>query len=539
MSTLDQQILEEARQALRVSEEQYRSLADFIPGVMWTARPDGSVDFANQFWFQFTGLTMAETEGMGWASMLHPDDVHRVFQVWNRALKTGATVEVEYRLKRAADGAYRWFLARGKPLRDQDGRIVKWFGLLTEIEEQKRLEAERAQLLLREQEARAEAVAAKEAAESANLAKSEFLSRMSHELRTPLNAILGFAQLLEMRPDGPTNTEHVKLILKAGRHLLGLINDVLDLARIETGRINLRLEPVRIGDVFTEVLDLVRPLAERHLVQSALALPDPAALDVHVLADEQRLKQVLLNLVTNAVKYNREQGSVTLSLEELAEARVRLLVRDTGPGLAPQQQQRLFNAFDRLGAEASDIEGTGLGLVVSKRLAEQMGGSLKVESAPGVGSTFFVDLPAASCRDRRVKVDSGAYRPLNSPSNAKRTVLYIEDNADNLALVQNILACRPEVRLLAAAKASLGLDLARQEKPHVILLDVHLPDMPGDQVLQRLQADPRMQDTPVIVLSADATAHQIERLRAAGACEYVTKPISVGRFLALLDRYLQ
>lgn len=694
-------VLQEAREALRASEEQYRSLADLIPGAVWTARADGAIEYANQFWCNFTGMTLEQTQGSGWANVLHPDDVRRVFQIWTGAVETGELVEVDYRVKRATDGAYRWFLARGKPVRDREGRVVKWFGTLTEIDGQKQGEKElqrqnslvrllhgvtvaanaaasveealqvgvdlvcahtgwpvghvyalagdgsgdlvptpiwhvdhpeefenllrvteatrlrvgvglpgrvlarkepvwlldvtrddnfpRAkaatdlgirgafafpvltgagveavlefftdeprepdELLLQamtqigiqlghvfeRKRAEAELHEAKQAAEHANRAKSEFLSRMSHELRTPLNAILGFAQLLEMGAPTPRQRQHLEQILKGGRHLLGLINEVLDLAKIEAGHVPLLPEPVRVSDLFAEVVDLIRPLAERRGIR--LRTPAAGERDVYVLADKQRIKQVLLNLVSNAVKYNHDQGGVTLTLEELPGGRVRLLVRDTGPGLSPEQQARLFNPFERLGADATGVEGTGLGLVLSRRLTEAMGGTLGVTSALGHGATFFVEL-AAVRGQRDVPAECAAtVEPAPVDAGTRTwTVLYIEDNLANLALLEGVVAYRPGVRLLSAMQGGMGRDLARQHRPDLILLDVHLPDMEGDEVLRQLRADPASRGIPVVALSADATPHQIERVRAAGAADYLTKPLDVTRFLAVLDRFLQ
>jgi signal transduction histidine kinase/CheY-like chemotaxis protein len=382
---------------------------------------------------------------------------------------------------------------------------------------------------------------AKGAAEAANRAKSDFLSRMSHELRTPLNAILGFGQLLEMGSPTPRQRQQLEQILKGGRHLLEVINEVLDLARIEAGRLQLSLQPIALRQVCAEVCDLVRPLAERHGIRVETTCAAEA--DLYVWADNQRLKQVLLNLLANGVKYNRAHGCVSLTWEALPEGRVRLLVRDTGPGIVPEKQQRLFNAFDRLGAEATAVEGTGLGLVVSKRLTEAMGGTLDLASTPGQGTTVFVDLPLRKDEGGRMKDESGPVFDSSfilPPSSFKSgTVLYIEDNRANLSLMEDILAYRPEVRLLSAMQGGAGLELALQHRPDLILLDAHLPDMPGDEVLRLLQSNPHLRGIPVVVISADATAPQIERLRAAGAWDYLTKPLDVARFLALLDRSLQ
>jgi CheY-like chemotaxis protein/two-component sensor histidine kinase len=359
---------------------------------------------------------------------------------------------------------------------------------------------------------------------------------MSHELRTPLNAILGFAQLLEMASPTPRQRQHLEQILKGGEHLLELINEVLDLSRIEAGRLQLSLEPIRVRHLCAEVRDLIQPLADQRGI--SLGAPCSTEPDLFVLADNQRLKQVLLNLLSNAVKYNRERGSVTLTWEELPPGRVCLAVHDTGPGLPPEKRERLFHPFDRLGAEATAVEGTGLGLVLCKRLTEAMGGTLRFISTAGEGTTFFVELPKTTGAQEQLARTraAAALAPVAGP--LARTVLYIEDNLDNLALIDGILAYRPQVRLLSAMQGGLGLELARQHHPDLILLDVHLPDMRGEEVLRQVRADPRLRNTPVVVISADATPNQTERLRTAGAWAYLNKPIDVVRFLALLDQSL-
>jgi protein-histidine pros-kinase len=384
-------------------------------------------------------------------------------------------------------------------------------------------------------QAEAAARQAMQEAERANQAKSEFLSRMSHELRTPLNAVLGFPQLLELDPLSPPQQRSVGHILKAGRHLLDLINEVLDIARIESGQLALSPEPVRVLDVVHEAADLVRPLAAERTVSIDLEKLGADGSDF-VVADRQRLKQVLLNLLANAVKYNQVGGDVTVTCADTAPGRVRIVVRDTGPGIPPERQAQLFAPFERLGAETSDVEGTGLGLALSKGLVEAMGGSLGFESAVGEGSTFWIDLQAA----RNPLTRAAEAAPVEAPAlgTAVRTVLYIEDNLPNLELVEQILSRWPGLRVEAAMQGRLGLDLARQHQPDLILLDVHLPDLPGHEVLQQLQADPRTRDVPVIIVSADATPGQIERLLAAGARAYLTKPLDVRAFLQLVRTLL-
>jgi signal transduction histidine kinase/ActR/RegA family two-component response regulator len=372
-----------------------------------------------------------------------------------------------------------------------------------------------------------------EEAERANRSKSDFLSRMSHELRTPLNAILGFGQLLEMEQLSDEQREGVEQILKGGRHLLDLINEVLDIARIEIGRIQLSIEPVGVLELIAELLDLVRPLAsERQIELRADSTPGP---DRFCMADRQRLKQALLNLLSNAVKYNREGGAVYVSCEEVGGERLLVRVTDQGHGIAPDKLQRLFTPFDRLGAEETGVEGTGLGLALSNRLVEAMGGTITVESEVGRGSTFVIELPLAEAEGARDGATAAAEHVASRLPVEPRTLLYIEDNPANLKLVQRLVDRRASWKLLSAMQGSLGLDLARQHHPDLVLLDLHLPDMSGVDVLRALLDDPRTRSIPVVVISADATAGQIPKLLAAGAKAYLTKPLDLRRLLQVID----
>ena len=371
-------------------------------------------------------------------------------------------------------------------------------------------------------------------ADRANAAKSEFLSRMSHELRTPLNAILGFAQLLEMDDLAPHQRENVAPILAGGYHLLELINEVLDISRIESGRIQLSPEAVPVETVLRETLDLIQPLA----ADSNVNVLGQYSQERHVKADHQRLKQVLLNLLTNAVKYNRRGGTVTVSYADAGIGRLRISVSDTGPGISLEMRERLFVPFDRLGAERQGIEGTGLGLVLSRRLVEAMGGTLGLDSTVGQGSTFWVDLALVEAPAGQPGREHEVTVPRQERWEPAATVLYVEDNLSNLTLIERALAAHRNVKLLPAMQGRIGLDLAREHHPDLILLDLHLPDIHGVEVLDRLRAEPETREIPVIVISADATQGQIQRLRAAGARDYLTKPLDIAKLLKIVDEVL-
>ena len=409
--------------------------------------------------------------------------------------------------------------ARARGRRRGRGRVL---GYILDVDD--RRAAERAQ---RE---------AQEAAEAANRSKSQFLSRMSHELRTPLNAVLGFGQLLEMGSLDAAQRDSVEHILKGGRHLLDLINEVLDISRIEAGELSLSPEPVLAAEVIRESVDLIRPLAEQRGLQ--LAVAGSGGCDRYLFADRQRLKQVLLNLLANAVKYNRAGGAVAVSCELPSETRMRISVVDTGMGIAAERLGMLFAPFERLGAEQTGEEGIGIGLALSKRLTEAMGGTLEAASTLGQGSTFTVELRRVEGpveRYQRLNGGGGAGEPANGGVAHDQVVLQIEDNLASVALVERIMAQRPGVEVVAAMQGRLGLELAREHRPALVLLDLHLPDMDGEQVLQRLRDDAATAAIPVIIVSADATPGQAQRLLSAGAAAYLPKPVDVRELLRHVD----
>lgn len=367
---------------------------------------------------------------------------------------------------------------------------------------------------------------------AANDAKNDFLSRVSHELRTPMNTILGFGELLGLGELTGEQHEWITMMLKAARHLLLLLDDVLDISRMEGRNLSLSMEAVPVQALITDALQLAGPLS---IARGVHLHPAPPSDGLHIHADHQRARQVLLNLLSNAIKYNHPGGTVTVAIARQPGDRLRITVTDTGRGITPADMGRLFTPFERLDAAQAGIEGTGLGLALSRQLVHAMDGTTGVASTPGAGSQFWIELalaqPPAVAHAAIVRDAVTAPRTYTSA----KTVLYVEDMVENVRLVEQILKQRPSVTLIPAMLAGVALDLARQHHPDLILLDLHLPDMPGEQVLARLRADPATSAIPVVILSADATAHHIAELRDAGAADYLTKPISVRALLETID----
>ncbi|HEY8101348.1 MAG TPA: ATP-binding protein [Burkholderiaceae bacterium] len=381
---------------------------------------------------------------------------------------------------------------------------------------------------------------AKANAEKANQAKSAFLSSMSHELRTPLNAILGFGQILasETLPSTPVQKkEFIGHILKAGRHLLTLINEVLDLAKVESGAMVLSLEPVCITTILRECHTMIEPMAKQRNIRLAF----PTESNLHVIADRTRLKQVLLNLLSNAIKYNREAGAVTISCDAINAEHIRISVQDTGDGLHQEQVNALFQPFNRLGQEAGTEEGTGIGLVVTKRLVELMGGTIGVNSTFGVGSMFWIDLkatvPIAAPSANNIKSLPDKAKAEASDTN-HLVMLYIEDNPANLRLVEELVRFRSDLHLLAASDAHLGIELARTHLPDLILMDINLPGMSGDDARKVLQTHPKTAQIPIIAVTANAMPRDIQKGLEAGFFRYITKPINIDEFNEAIDSAL-
>lgn len=475
------------------------------------------------------GKTVREVMSPAAAEVVHQAmrDAEKLGAVWGRELELEVPAgnnwfEISVARKEVPEGARSSYILISR-------------NVTSRKEAEQRLKQLNEELEMRVAARTIELTTAKDEAERANHSKSDFLSRMSHELRTPLNAILGFGQLLEFSVRDPLQSAHVRQILHGGKHLLALINEVLDLARVESGQMTVSLEQVALRDLLEECLTLVLPQAQARDVR----LLDVACDEVwQVRADRTRLKQVFLNLLSNAIKYNQPAGVVSVGCVLEGES-ICVRISDTGAGLTPSQQARLFVPFERLNADDQQVEGTGIGLALSKRLMGLMNGQIGVESQPGEGSTFWVKLPRADDGVAAVEATralrEGAAASWRGSTVATRTVLCTEDNPNNMQLIESVLGMQPGVRLLSAMAPGLGLELARTHRPHLILLDINLPDMDGYAVMQCLREHPATKGIPVIAVSASAMPRDLERSRAAGFAAYVTKPIDVGQLLRKVD----
>ena len=508
-------------EALRASEQQLRAILDTARVGIVKTDLNGRILKPNPAYGRMLGYGDTELVALTVGQITHPDDRIEDAKLLD-AMRRGDS-DVYRREKRylAKDGHVVHALITVALLRDAEGRPQSTVGVIEDIGEHLRL---------------AEAERARETAESSNRAKSEFVSRMSHELRTPLNAMLGFAQLLSLDRK-PGLAEHQRAwaaqIQQAGWHLLHMINDTLDLSRIESGM--LKLEPVtlELEPMVIAALAMVEPAAEKRGLQIEHRLDRRARA---VMGDETRIKQILTNLLSNAVKYNVDGGSISVRSRLTESQVVEIVVSDTGLGMTRAQMDELFQPYNRLGRERTAVEGTGIGLVISRRLAELMGGSLRAQSVAGEGSTFILTLPRAPELDGDAPHDSDL--PTHPANYRQRLVHYIEDNETNVEVMRGMLLRRPQVRLTVSMNGLDGLAAVRLHRPSLILLDMHLPDIDGLELLRHLKDDDNLGSVPVVVVSADATAAHIEAALTAGAAHYVTKPVNLANFLAILDELL-
>jgi PAS domain S-box-containing protein len=517
-------------QRLRDQQFYTRSLIESNIDALMTTDPAGIITDVNKQMEALTGCTRDELIGAPFKNYF--TDPERAEAAIKLVLREKNVTNYEL-TARARDGKKTVVSYNATTFYDRDRTLQGVFAAARDVTERKRLD----QAL---QDKNIELERAKIAAEKANLAKSDFLSSMSHELRTPLSAILGFAQLMESDspPASPSQKAHIDQILNAGWYLLKLINEILDLAQIESGKLSLSPEPISLSEVMVECQTMIDPQRQKRGIKMTFPQFDTPCF---VSADRTRLKQVLVNLLSNSIKYNRPGGRVVVDCTTSTPERTRISVRDTGAGLAPEKLTQLFQPFNRLGQESSAEEGTGIGLVMSKRVVELMGGVIGVESTVGVGSVFWFELSTAVAPRlavnrakpmavAEVQVQYGA---------ALRTLLYVEDNPANLKLVEQLIARRPDMRLLSATNGNLGIRLARRKQPEVILMDINLPGMSGLEALKILREDPATAHIPVIAISANAMPRDVEKGLQAGFFWYLTKPIKVKEFTDALNVALE
>lgn len=512
--------------ALSKSEQSYKSVVENVKEIIFKTDNEGLWLFLNKAWEEVTGFSVEESLGKLFFDYIHPDDKQRNAELFLPLIerkKEYCRHQVRYLTK---SGGFRWIEVFARLGLNDQNETVGTFGTLLDITDSKEVEDEI-------RKARLEA-------ERANMEKSEFLSRMSHELRTPMNSILGFAQLLQMGELNPIQKKGVNHILRSGKHLLDLINEVLDISRIEAGRLSLSMEPVQCFNIILEMIDVVLPLAQ--IREITINVENSASNQLFVRSDRQRLKQVLLNLLNNAVKYNKTGGAVTVKTEKIQKNEsdlIRISIMDTGVGIRPEDMPKLFNPFERIGAERTDTEGTGLGLAVVKKLIDALGGDVGVESTSGEGSTFWIEIPHVESQLETIH-KSGVLTDSEVPvNNRSGTILYIEDNTPNIELVEQILySHRPGVKLITNMNGLQAVHLANEYHPDLILLDMNLPDIHGSEVIKLLHEDKKAHNIPIVVVSADAMPQQHEKMIRAGARNYLTKPLDVIAFLKVIDAFI-
>jgi len=519
----DNSARKQVEEQLRWTEESFRLMVESVTDcAIVMLDPEGRVVSWNGGAQRIKGYSAEEIVGQHFSRFYPREDIDRGTPQRDLDVVTAkGRFEAEgWRVRK--DGSTFWANVVFTAIRDQGGNLRGFAKLTRDLTERRQVEAEMTD--------------AKSVAEKANLANSDFLSDMSHELRTSLNAILGFAQLMESDSPLPTPSqkESIAKILQAGWYLLELTNGILDLAMIESGRLSWSLDPMSLTEVMLECQTAIEPQAQKSGIRITFPQVDSPCF---IQADRTRVKQVLVNLLSNAIKYNRVGGSVVVECSASAPQRIRVSVTDTGAGLSPEKLAQLFRPFSRVGQETGADACTGISLVVTKRLVELMGGAIGVESTVGVGSAFWIELVAAAAPQLAVDEAerTAPVQPQARNGAAPRTLLYVEDNPANLQLVVQVLARRPNMRLLSARTGTLGIELARTSRPDVILMDINLPGMSGIQAMQILRADAATAHIPVVALSANAIPRDVERGLEAGFFRYLTKPIKVNEFMDTLD----
>ncbi|ABA22288.1 PAS/PAC sensor hybrid histidine kinase [Trichormus variabilis ATCC 29413] len=526
---LQQEIHERQRivEILRESEERYRYLAEAIPQLVWTADANGECDYFNQNWCDYTGLTLEESLGSGWLAALHLEDLERSYETWSKAVETGTLYENEYRFKRAADGSYRWLLGRGLPLKDHQGRVVKWFGTCTDIHEQKQILEERARLLELEQTARAEA-------ETANRIKDEFLAVLSHELRTPLNAILGWSKLLQERKLEPARTFQALATIERNATLqVQLIEDLLDISRILQGKLVINITKVNLVIVILTALETMRLAAESKLIQVSTNFPSKMG---QVMGDSARLQQVVWNLLSNAVKFTPKGGKIEVSLEKV-DGYAQIVVSDTGKGIKPEFLPYVFDYFRQADSSSTRrFGGLGLGLAIVRKIVEIHGGTVTAQSlGEEQGASFTVRLPILPEEDGNVTYEQ--HRSTSSITSSLPLegikVLVVDDDADSRDFLTFILE-QEGAEVTLAASALEVLQLLPEIKPDVLVSDISMPDMDGYTLIRQVRTWTAEQGgaIPAIALTAFARQYDREQAFQAGFQLHLPKPLNAEEFFA-------
>ena len=533
--------VEEERKKLdqRLRDQQFytRSLIESNIDALMSSDPLGIITDVNEQMETLTGCTRDELIGAPFKNCFTDENLA------DAAIKLVLSKKkvINYELTaRARDGKETVVSYNATTFYDRDRKLQGVFAAARDVTERKQFEQALQKSNVELESAKVVADSAKVVADKANLAKSDFLSSMSHELRSPLNAILGFAQLMESAVPLPTASQAARIsqILQAGWHLLKLINEILDLAVIESGQVSLSMEHVSLAEVMYECRSMMEPQAEERGIQMTFPLFDNP---IFVQADRTRLKQIVINLLSNAIKYNKAQGTVVVDCAVSAPERIRIGFTDTGAGLAPDKLAQLFQPFNRLGQEAGGVAGTGIGLIVTKRLTEMMGGVLGVESTPGAGSVFWCELNSTTAPQLKIQSDEAKafVRPQLQAGTPPRTLLYVADNPANMELVEQLIARCPDILMMTAVTGTLGIELARTAQPTVILMDINLPGISGIKALKILSDDPLTAHIPVVALSANAMPRDIANGLEAGFFRYLTKPIKVKDFMDTLNAALE
>ncbi|HVQ36923.1 MAG TPA: response regulator, partial [Pyrinomonadaceae bacterium] len=516
-------------QALRKSEEDLRQLADAMPQIVWTSNPDGALDYYNQRWLDYTGMTLEETKGWGWRPILHPEDLALCLEAWGESVRTGEAYEIKYRFKRASDGAYRWHLGRASAIRDEHGQIIKWFGTATDIDDAKRteeaLELSHAQLETRVEQRTAELQEARNVALESTRLKSEFLANMSHEIRTPMNGVIGMTGLLLDSDLDDDQRDCAETIRTSGEALLTIINDILDFSKIEAGRLQFDIVDFDLRNAVEGTVEMLAERAREKRIEFASFVHSNAPTALR--GDPGRLRQVLTNLTGNALKFT-EHGEVVVSAEKKAEndtsVMIRFSVKDSGIGISEETQKRLFQAFTQAdGSTTRKYGGTGLGLSISKQLVQLMGGEIGVTSVPGQGSTFWF----TARFDKQPQETIQTLRHVESLE--KLRVLIVDDNDTNLKILTHQLNSWGMIPT-AARSGAQALDLLRSGAPQglaydLAILDLLMPGMDGLQLAETITSDPEIRRMPLVLLTSAGELGDVVRPSNAAIAAYLSKPV--------------